>query len=72
MHHKSRKQYLQAHTKAKAVYKADLEVQNYLIAVVSREVLLHVGTGGAAQRVKATVCVDINDDRHCGCVSHQR
>ncbi len=43
-------------------------MQNDLVAVVSREELAHVGTGGAAQRVKAAVCVDINDDRHCGCV----
>ena len=55
-----------------AAGKADLEVQDDLVAVISREVLLHVGTGGAAQRVKAAVCVDINDHRHCGCVCHQR
>ena len=47
---------------------ADLKMQNDLIAVVSREELTNIGTGGAAQRVKAAVWVDINDDRHCGCV----
>ena len=46
-------------------------MQNDLIAVISRKVLLHVGTRIAAKRIKAAVCVDINDDRHCGCVSHQ-
>lgn len=62
----------QPHNVTRPVGKADLEMQNDLIAVVSREELLHVGTGGAAQGVKAAVWVDINDDRHCGCVSHQR
>ena len=47
-------------------------MQNDLIAVVSREELAHISTGGAAQRVKATIWVDINDDRHRGCVRHQR
>ena len=47
---------------------ADLKVQNDLIAVVSQEELTNVGTRGAAQRVKAAVWVDVNSDRHCGCV----
>ena len=50
------------------VHGADLKMQNDLIAVVSREELTNVGTGGPAQRVKAAVWVDINDDRHCSCV----
>ena len=46
-------------------------MQNDLIAVVSREELAHVGTGGAAQRIKAAVCVDIYNYRDCGCVRLQ-
>lgn len=46
-------------------------MQDDFIAVVIREELLQACTGLTPQGVKPAVWVDINDNRHGGCVSHQ-
>ena len=50
---------------------AHLHVHDDLVAVVSREELLHVGshTGVAAQGVQPSIGVHFQQDWHCGCVS---
>ena len=48
----------------------DLNVQDDLVTVVSREEPLHIGcsTGGTAQGVETPSGVHVQENWHCGCM----